>query len=675
MPVRRFRVLAAVILGALVFCLGSCKVLSTLDDLPEILKRGELRVIVRPGFDRWGSPLGEEGVDEGEFLEAFARRLGLEIKWVRARRHDEVLSLLKMGRGDLALRRFSPESLVSEDGVMASATIDWVEDVFIATEDGPIVAAGDLEGTRVDLPASMMSGLSAMIPEGVEVDALPEDLPLETILERVAAGRYALTIADSGLLDLMRRNGIQLRRVQVESHRRKLVWALRRSSHQLKRALADFIFAEKMLSDRDSKPECRSYEEIRKSRVLRVVMKNSPVTVSVEKGGLTGFEYDLVTLFAKDLGLRVQPVIPPRSEDALRWMEAGHGDLACIHEPVPIEGAGGLLVSRSYRNVDLVSVVADRSREPGFVEDLAGLPVAASPAAAQYCRAIPLDPSIDVDLVRGRDSLSSLSEVMRGKFYAAVVDSDTARIELSRRSGLKRGAVVLSGLPLRWLANREGRDLMARADRFLRRARKDGRLRQLEQRYFGSSSRRLSWRLPDIPEGDLSPFDENLRWAGRKYGIDWRLLASLMYEESRFDPDARGPGGSAGLFQFMPTTWRELGVEDPFNPGESIEAGARYLSSLAELFPNLELFDRMAMAIASYNVGPRHVFDARALARQMGLDSDRWQGNVETVLLLLDDPEVARRFPAGVCRCRRAVGYTRRILRRYAAYRAQFPPS
>ena len=81
------------------------------------------------------------------------------------------------------------------------------------------------------------------------------------------------------------------------------------------------------------------------------------------------------------------------------------------------------------------------------------------------------------------------------------------------------------------------------------------------------------------------------------------------------------------------------------------------------------------MAIASYNVGPRHVFDARALARQMGLDPNRWQGNVETALLLLDDPEVARNFPAGVCRCRRAVGYTRRILRRYAAYLAEFPPS
>jgi membrane-bound lytic murein transglycosylase F len=153
------------------------------------------------------------------------------------------------------------------------------------------------------------------------------------------------------------------------------------------------------------------------------------------------------------------------------------------------------------------------------------------------------------------------------------------------------------------------------------------------------------------------------------------LLGSLMYEESRFDPDAVGPGGSAGLFQFMPNTWRELGVEDPHHPQEATEAAGRYLRQLMDEFQDVPLRDGVAMAIASYNVGPGHVFDARKLAVEMGLDPDRWAGSVETAMLILDDPEVARRFSAGVCSCRRAVGYTRRILRRYGAYTEQFPPA
>jgi membrane-bound lytic murein transglycosylase F len=125
----------------------------------------------------------------------------------------------------------------------------------------------------------------------------------------------------------------------------------------------------------------------------------------------------------------------------------------------------------------------------------------------------------------------------------------------------------------------------------------------------------------------------------------------------------------------MPFTWNELGVSDPHDPYEAAEAGGRYLRQLMDEFDGLPLPDQVAMAIASYNVGPRHVFDARRLAREMGFDPDRWRDSVETAMVLLDDPEVARRYPAGVCRCRRGAAYARRILRRYAAYVEQFPPA
>jgi len=124
----------------------------------------------------------------------------------------------------------------------------------------------------------------------------------------------------------------------------------------------------------------------------------------------------------------------------------------------------------------------------------------------------------------------------------------------------------------------------------------------------------------------------------------------------------------------MPLTWDDIDGEDPLHPGDAVTAGGWYLRWLMEKFSNLDLPDQVAMGIASYNVGPRHVFDARLLASEMGFDPDRWRGNVETAMLILDNPEVARRYPAGVCRCRRAVGYTRRILRRYRAYTEQFSP-
>jgi membrane-bound lytic murein transglycosylase F len=235
--------------------------------------------------------------------------------------------------------------------------------------------------------------------------------------------------------------------------------------------------------------------------------------------------------------------------------------------------------------------------------------------------------------------------------------------------------VILPRAELVWMVNVSSPHLLQMLNRWLREAKSSGLVRQLVLNQFGSWQPYRKRTLLPIPDGALSPYDELLQWVGRRYGIDWRLLASLMYEESRFDPDAVGPGGSAGLFQFMPFTWQELGVEDPHDPYEAAESGGRYLRQLMDEFEGLPLPDKVAMAIASYNVGPRHVFDGRKLAREMGFDPDRWRGAVETAMVLLDDPEVARRYPAGVCRCRRAANYVRRILRRYAAYVEQFPPA
>jgi membrane-bound lytic murein transglycosylase F len=646
-------------------------------DLPEIVECGTLRVIVRPGFGQWPTARGLNGVNQEELLQNLAARLGVALEWVRTDRHDQIVPWLLEGRGDIALGRFAPQNLESIEGVMATAKVDWVVDEVVSTQDGPIATMEDLGEARVALPASLQRRFAGWADRGLSrVEPVPEEMPWEQIVERVATGRFGVTVADSALVESVRRSGSDLRVVGWLAQRRSLVWAVRRSSPQLLRAIDDFLFASEVLDRSQAEPECRDLREIQNLRVLRLVTRNSPVTVTVERGGLKGFEYDLVSAFARSLGVRLELALPPPGVEPLEWLEAGYGDVAALHEPAPLKGAGGVWESVPYRHVDLVAVVASRTVPLSSVEELAGLPVIASTSVSSWCEEIPIEPPMAVEAVRpGGDALSSLVAVSRGEAYAAIVDADTARLELAERPGLVGGVTVLPRAPLVWVISPGAVDLMRRVDRFLRRSRKNGLIRQFERNHFGGRRAFVPARMPTIPPGALSPYDEVLGWAGRTHGIDWRLLASVMYEESRFDPEAVGPGGSAGLFQFMPFTWKELGVDDPHHPREAAEAGARYLRRLMDMLPEMETADRVAMAIASYNVGPGHIFDARRLAVKMGLDPNRWAGNVETALLILDDPEVAREYPSGVCRCRRAVGYTRRILRRYGAYRVQFPPS
>jgi membrane-bound lytic murein transglycosylase F len=570
-------------------------------------------------------------------------------------------------------------SWLDRETLAASVAIDWVEDLVVASPLAPLGSIDDLARSDLHIHRSMADGIRR---SGIALGAprfvlrpVPEEISLETVVQRVVSGRYETTVVDSGLVEAIP-GGQRLRVLGPLAERRPLVWVVRAQAQRLRSAVNDYLFAEKVLARGRRRPVCRDLAEIRAASTLRVVTRNSPVTCTIERGGLEGFEYDLALAFARELKVRLELAMPPPGVDPLDWLGQGFGDLAALHEPVDPETEGRFLVSFPYRLVDLVSIGSVRNPAPAGVEDLAGATVAASRPVAALCAELPLVPPMSpAAMITGADALSALLEVSRGVAGTAVVDEDTAKLELAARPDLQEGVIVLPGVELAWLVNPSSPELMRRIDRFLEWAARSGLVRQLALSELGTWKPYVPPYLPEVPDGALTPYDELLRWAGRRHQIDWRLLASLMYEESRFDPGAIGPGGSAGLFQFMPPTWRELGVEDPHHPAEAVEAGARYLSRLMEMFDDVPMADRVAMAIASYNVGPRHVFDARRHARAMGLDPQVWAGNVETAMLILDNPDVARQYPAGTCRCRRAVGYTRRILRRYYAYAEQFPPS
>jgi len=645
-------------------------------DLDALQGAGELRVAVRPGFLE--SPIhAVDGLDQPEMLRQLAARLGLRLHWVEVRRHDEVLQSLSDGRADIAVYRFSPASL-SRVGFAPSAAVTWVDDLVIASSRSPVRVLEGLRNRPLDLHRSMKDWV---IPVQDPLDGIgasflpiPEEVELEEVLRRLRGGRYTATVLDSAFVDSMGATGLRV--VGHLSNRRSLVWALRPQNPRLREAVNGFLFAEKVLGGKEPDHACRDLHEVRKARVLRLVTTNAPTTTTVSLGGLQGFEYDLAISFARSLGVRLQLVIPPRGADPLEMLDRGLGDLAALHEPLPLESGGRFLVTGVYRRVDLVCVAAPGVAPPAAVEDLGGRSVAVPAGFESWVREIPLEEPIVIrPLPPGADVLSGLVALQRGDEEFVIVDSDTLRLELSNRPGLKAGPVIVPGCGLRWAVGPGAPSLARRASAFLRQARRSGLIPQLELSELGRGRRWHPPKAPEIPPGHLTPFDTLLREAGRRYRLDWRLLASLMYEESRFDTDAVGPGGSAGLFQLMPFTWRELGVTDPHDPRQAIPAGARYLRRLMDEFSGVPMADRVAMAIAAYNVGPRHVADARQLARSMGFDPGRWTGNVETAMVLLDNPDVARRFPAGVCRCRRAVGYTRRILRRYAAYRELMTPS
>ncbi|MEA3284706.1 MAG: lytic transglycosylase domain-containing protein [Synergistota bacterium] len=87
----------------------------------------------------------------------------------------------------------------------------------------------------------------------------------------------------------------------------------------------------------------------------------------------------------------------------------------------------------------------------------------------------------------------------------------------------------------------------------------------------------------------------------RRYGVDEKLVHSVISVESAWRPDAVSPKGAVGLMQLMPGTAKMLGV-DPDDPVQNIEGGVKYLSQLSEKYSG-----DLEKTLAAYNAGPGRV--------------------------------------------------------------------
>lgn len=174
----------------------------------------------------------------------------------------------------------------------------------------------------------------------------------------------------------------------------------------------------------------------------------------------------------------------------------------------------------------------------------------------------------------------------------------------------------------------------------------------------------------------ISPYDDLFRKYARQIDWDWHLLASLVYQESQFQSHLVSKKGAVGLMQMMPATARRYKITVRSGEEEQIETGVRYIKSLYGFFPDsIAEPDRTRFVLASYNIGPGHVLDARRLAEKYGADPDLWYGNVESWLLQLSKPEY---YTDSVCRNGRAYGrqtvnFVKDIEERYLHYKNLVP--
>jgi len=180
-----------------------------------------------------------------------------------------------------------------------------------------------------------------------------------------------------------------------------------------------------------------------------------------------------------------------------------------------------------------------------------------------------------------------------------------------------------------------------------------------------------------LNNGSVSQYDDLIREFSDSINWDWRLLASLIYQESGFRPDVVSGRGAYGLMQIMPVTARNFGVDIKASPENNIRAGILYINWLYSIFDTRisSEQERLYFILASYNAGPGHVLDAMRLAEKNGMDPQKWNGNVALWLLKKSEPEYYKDpvVRNGYFTGKESVKFVSEVLERFAHYKSSIP--
>jgi membrane-bound lytic murein transglycosylase F len=149
--------------------------------------------------------------------------------------------------------------------------------------------------------------------------------------------------------------------------------------------------------------------------------------------------------------------------------------------------------------------------------------------------------------------------------------------------------------------------------------------------------KKMRYEKPELILGKISKYDKLVQDHSKLNEFDWLLISALIYQESRFRPDAESPVGARGLMQLMPSvaTTYKVNFQNLNDPRKNVALGTRYLRYLYNYYDKdstLTRDNKIKFTLASYNAGLGHIIDARALAKKHNMDPNVWDGNVAEML-------------------------------------------
>ncbi|MEX2497408.1 MAG: transporter substrate-binding domain-containing protein [Wenzhouxiangellaceae bacterium] len=369
--------------------------------------------------------------------------------------------------------------------------------------------------------------------------------------------------------------------------------------------------------------------------------------------------------------LKVSVVLVPVTRDRLiPWLLAGRGDLIAADLTTTPERAESVLFTEPLaRNVRELLVSGPGAAPVDSLADMAGRDVLVRRGSSYFDSLQQANrrladqglAAMRLEIAPGHFEVGDVLEmVSAGVADHAVADEYLAGFwaQVLPNLTVHDDIVLRSEAEIAFAVRPESTALKAELDEFLETHRAGTLFGNIQFQRFLENTR---WVSNPASEREMARFrqlaDLFRKYAGR-YDLDWLLMTAQGYQESGLDHAARSSAGAVGVMQLLPATGAEMEVGDVTELENNIHAAAKYVRFMIDRYyddPEIAEEDRVLLALASYNAGPRRVRELRAEARTEGLDPNRWFDHVEVI--------AARRIG------RETVDYVRNIYKYYVAYK------
>jgi len=438
-------------------------------------------------------------------------------------------------------------------------------------------------------------------------------------------------------------------------------------------------------------PEVQSdLDAIRDKGKLTVVTEYNSISYFIYRGQPMGYQYQMLQELANHLNLSLDVRVSNDLEKNFKDLASGEVDLIAMNLTVTAERnqkvnftiphmqTRQVLVQRKPSNWHVMN---KKQVEDWLIRnqiELEGRTVYVQKGSVYASRLRSLSDEIGggIDIREvAIESEQLIHMVAMGEINYAVCDENVGRVNTTYFPELDVGTAISFPQNVAWAVRFGSADLKNEIDHWLMEFKKSRPYALIYNKYFLNqySVNIVNSDYYVLGSGKISKYDDIVRRESEKIGWDWRLVASMIYQESRFNPKAVSWAGAYGLMQLMPGTAERYGVTEESPIEAQLKAGISFIKwlddQIAASVPDEE--ERIKFVLASYNIGYGHVQDARRLAEKYGDDLNVWTGSVNEWLMRKSEPQYYNDqvVKFGYARGIETYNYVKQVLERYEHYK------